>query len=195
MNQLLHFRRRNRIERRRRFIHQQYRRRDSHRTGDTKTLLLSAGQCISRFLQLIFHLIPKSRSFQCFLHTLANESIIFYSVHTKSVSHILEYAFRERIGTLEHHSHILAEFVHFHAFRIDIMSVDTDFSLQTGSRNQIIHPIEKPEKSRFATTGRSDKSNNRFFLNLHADALQCMKVPIPEVHITRIYFHCIHILI
>ena len=195
MDQLLHLSRRNRVECRRRLIHQQYRRRDSHRTGDTKPLLLSAGQRISRLLQLIFHLIPKSRSFQRFLHTMANESIVFYSINTKSVSYILEYTFRKRIRTLEHHSYILAEFVHFHPFRIYIMSVDTDFSLQTGSRNQIIHPVEKPEESRLTATGRSDKSDNRLFLNLHTDTLQCMKISIPKVHITRIYFHCIHILI
>ena len=57
------------------------------------------------------------------------------------------------------------------------------------------HPVEKPEESRLTATGRSDKSDNRLFLNLHTDTLQCMKISIPKVHIARIYFHCIHILI
>ena len=43
MNQFFHLCRRNRVECRSRLVHQQHRRRYSHRTGDTKALLLSAG--------------------------------------------------------------------------------------------------------------------------------------------------------
>ena len=50
MNQFLYFCRRDRVERRRRLVHQQYRRRHRHRAGNAKTLLLTAGQCISRLL-------------------------------------------------------------------------------------------------------------------------------------------------
>ena len=63
-------------------------------------LLLSARERISRFLQLIFHLIPKRSPFQRLFYPLADESVIFHPIHPKSVSHILEDAFRERVGTL-----------------------------------------------------------------------------------------------
>lgn len=57
--QLFHLCRRNRVERRSRFVHQQHRRRYSHCACDTKTLLLSAGQGKSRFFQFVLHFIPK----------------------------------------------------------------------------------------------------------------------------------------
>ena len=66
-------------------------------------------------LQFIFHFIPKRSPFQRFFHPLTNECIILHSIHTKSISHILEDTFRKRIRTLEHHSHILTKFVHFHS--------------------------------------------------------------------------------
>ena len=195
MNQFLYFSRRNRIECGSWFVHQQYRRRYRHCTGNAKTLLLSTGQSIGRFLQLIFDLIPKRSPFQCLLYPLTNESIIFHPIDTEPISYILEYTFRERIRTLKNHSHILSKFIHFHSFGINIMSVNPDLPFQASSRNQVVHPVEKTEESRFTTSRRSDKGNYRLFFNLHADPLQGMKVTIPEVYIACIYFYCIHILI
>ena len=45
-DQLLDLGRRNRIQGRRRFVHQQDRWLDGHGTGNTQSLLLSAGECI-----------------------------------------------------------------------------------------------------------------------------------------------------
>ena len=84
-------------------------------------------------------------------------------------------------------------------FEVDIDVIQPDAplmeTLELDSLDLVDMVVLVEKNFGFNVTGRSDKSDNRLFLNLHTDTLQCMKISIPKVHITRIYFHCIHILI
>ena len=46
-------------------------------------------------------------------------------------------------------------------FHEDIPGHWGDFVFQTGSGNQVVHPVEKTKESRFTTSRRSDKGNYR----------------------------------
>ena len=170
-----------------RLVHQQDRRRHRHGTGYAETLLLTAGEGVGRDFQLVLHLIPKGGAFQGFFHPLTDEGVIGDAIHAESVGNVLEDAFGERIGTLEHHAHVLAEFVHLHSSSIDILSVNAYLAGQTGVGNQIVHAVQQAQEGRLSTARGTDEGYHRLLLNVHADAFQGMEIAIPEVHVTGFY--------
>ena len=126
-------------------------------------------------------------SFQGFFHPLTDEGVIGDAIHTKSVGNVLEDAFGERIGPLEHHAYVLAEFVHLHSFSIDVLSVNAYLAGQTDVGNQIVHAVQQAQEGRLSTARGADKGYHRLLLNVHADAFQGMEIAIPEVHVTGFY--------
>ena len=196
MNQLFYLGCRDRVQCRSRFIHKQNRRRYSHGTGYAQPLLLTTGQGKRRLFQLILHLIPQCGSFQGFLHPVADKLIVFHPIYPKPVGHILENAFRERVGTLKDHPYALAQLVHLHGLVVYISPVNQNLPLQTRAGNEVVHAVEQTEEGGLATAGRAYESHHRFLFNRHAYIFQCLKITIEKIYMFCIYLiHILNVLI
>ena len=190
--QLLDLGRGDRVERRRGFVHKQHRGGDRHRAGYAQALLLASREGEGRVVELVLDLLPESGASEGLLHPVGDEGLVAYAVDPQAVGYIVEDAFREGIGALEDHAHLLAKFVHLHSRGVDVLAVDEYLAVQAGSRDEVVHAVEQAQKGRLPAAGRPDERHDLVAGNLHRDALERVEAAVVEVHVPG--FNLFHIL-
>ena len=135
----------NRIQCRRRLIHQNHLR--LHRKGpcNAQSLLLSAGKSQSTFVKSVLQLIPDGCLTKASLHDLIQLRFAADSVDSRTVSYVLINTLRERIRLLEYHSNSLSQLNGIH-FLIKIHAVQLHITLNANALFQIIHPVQCLQK-------------------------------------------------
>ena len=110
--------------------------------------MLAAGQTCSRFVQIIFHLIPKGGHTQRFFQTLVKKFLIAHSVQAQADDDIFANRHcRKRIRFLEHHTNSAANNRRINGFGIEILAVKKDRPFHPRLWHELVHAIESPEKS------------------------------------------------
>ena len=175
------------VERRGGLIHQQDGGRDGQRAGNAQALLLTAGEFIGRFFQLVLDLVPEGGADQRLLDLLADEPLVAYAVDPQAVGHVLEDGFREGVGLLEYHAHILAEFVDIDAAVIDVPAVDQAFAGQPRGGDQVVHAVEQAQERRLAAARGADERRYGVGLHAHGDVLERMEVAVIEIDVLCFY--------
>ena len=78
---------------------------------------------------------------------------------SRTISDIIINTHRKWIRFLKHHSDPLTQQIDIH-IPIDILSIQSDISVNPASLNQIIHSIEGFQQCGFSTAARPDKRRN-----------------------------------
>src|SRR5437660_10239882 len=102
----------------------------------------------------MLYLIPEGRTTQALLNYLGN-IFLRLALDLEAISHILEDRLGKRIGTLKHHPDALTQQYYIGTLVIDINTIEYGFSLDTRTRNNIAHTIERTQEGRFATARRA----------------------------------------
>ena len=127
VDQLLDALRGDRIERRRRLVHQQDLRLDGQRAGDAQPLLLAAGERQRRGVQPVLDLVPERRRLQARLDPAAQLGARARSaVDAQAVGDVVEDRLRERVRLLEHHADAPPQVDDVDRRRVDVLAVDAD---------------------------------------------------------------------
>src|ERR1019366_10252929 len=180
--EVLNLSRRNRVQRRARFIQQKHLGFHRQCTGDAQPLLLSAGQPEGGLVQLVFHFVPERGFHQAFLHSLVDGGIsAMETVYAQTVGHVLEDGFRKRIRLLEHHPDFEPHRVHI-LFQ-DIFPVEENLPGQPGSFDRLVHSVQGSYERGLTTPRRADQSGDKVLLKIQADTAQRLKGAIEEIQV------------
>ena len=161
--------RRDRVERRGRFVHQQHFGFQRDRAGDAQPLLLSAGEESSFAEQRIAHFAPESDARKARFDDLV---LLRFrqpdAVQLVSGQHVVVNAHRrERVRPLEHHaghpSHLHR--IHFE----DISFVEQDFARHADVRIELVHTVDRPQQRAFTAARRAHDRRDRPFEDTRRD--------------------------
>ena len=184
VNQLLDSLRGDGIERRGGFVHQQDFGRDRQCAGDTKTLLLAAGQRQSRVVQAIFHFVPDGRGPEAFLDAFVQLGTgPGQPVDPDAVGDVLENRLGERVRFLEHHPDPAAEGDDVGAGGVDVPPFDDDLSLDPRPGDDVVHPVQGPQERALAAAGRTDEGRHQVRRDLDGDVLERPLRTVEEIQV------------
>ncbi len=143
VNQLFNLCRRNRIQRRTGFIHQQDFRFCRYCTRNAQTLLLSTGQAGSRRIQAIFHLIPDRTATQGFFNDFIQfRFVLRQAMNARAIGHIVINGFWERVWLLKHHADFRPQLHRIHFRVIDVFTIQQNVTLHPADVDCVIHPVQ-----------------------------------------------------
>src|SRR6476469_3837983 len=173
VDQLLDFGRRDRVERRAGFVHQDDFGIDGDRAGDAQPLLLAAGQCGSAFRKTVLDLIPQAGALErAFDNSVELALRGREAMDTGPVGDVLENRLGERIGFLEHHTDAGAKLDDVHVGAGNVLVVKLDPARHARRRDCVVHPVEAAEEGRFPAARWADEGGHPILVNLDRDLLQ-----------------------
>ena len=170
------------VQRRAGFIHEDDFRIHGDGAGDAQPLLLTAGQAGARLGQPILDLFPEPGATQGFLHDLFQISLgVRQSMNAGAIGDVLEDAFREGVGLLEHHADLGAQGHDIHLLAIDVGAVHDDIAGDAASRNGVVHAVEAAQEGGLAAARGADQRNDLIDADIEVDLLD--RVFFPVIHI------------
>src|SRR5437870_730623 len=102
-------------------------------------------------MQSIFNFFPQGGGRQGLLNDLIEiESPFSEAIHPHPVSDVVVNRHRKWIGFLKDHTNPAPEMDDVHSIGIDVPAIELDFALQASAWNEIVHAIQRPEKSRLS---------------------------------------------
>ncbi len=102
--------------------------------------------------------------------------------------HVLEDGLGKGVGPLEDHPHPLPQAHGVHLGGIDVLPVQKDRAGDPGVGDEFIHPVEGPEKGRFAAAGRSDEGGDLPFFDFEVDLFQGLERPVKKIQAFGFHF-------
>ena len=105
------------------------------------------------------------------------------AVDAKAVDDVVKNAQGEGIGALEDHTDLLPEVEEVGAGPVDVISVDEDLPRDPDVLDEIRHPVERPEEGRLAAARRPDEGGDPVLLDVQADALEGLELPVVEIEV------------
>src|SRR6266403_5948458 len=188
LDQFLDLGGRNRIERRAWLVEQDHLGPHGDGAGDTKPLLLAAGQAEAAGVQLVLDLVPQRAAAQRLFHTAVHFGFRNLLVEPDAKRDVLIDRHRKRGRLLEHHADPRAQQVEIEFGIEDIGLIEHQLSGGALSRIEVVHPVENPQQRRFATAGWPDEGRDAMGTEREIDVLQCMVLAVIEVQAARCNF-------
>src|SRR5215213_1939209 len=155
VDQLLDLRRRDRVERRAGFVHQNDFRIHSNRASDAQALLLPARQRGAAFLKAVLDLFPQAGTPERLFDDLLE--LRFRAgkpVDAGAVGDVLKDRLGEWIRLLEHHPDTRAQLDDVHRRAGDVLAVKLDPAIHARRRDRVVHAVEAAQECRFAAARR-----------------------------------------
>jgi len=183
-------RRRDRIERRARLVHQDHVGIDRHGARNDEALLLAAGERGSRRRQAILHFVPEPGPLQRAFNDAVEFALGFrQSVDARPIGHVVVDRFRERIGLLEHHAHALAQRHGIDRLVIDVDALDLDHALHARAFDRVVHAVDAAQEGGLAAPGGADERGHRPVRDIDRDRFQRLLVAVEHRDVPRGHFH------
>ena len=82
---------------------------------------------------------------------------------------------------MKDHPYAPAELDHVHRARIYIFSIKLNAPFQAGTRNQIVHSVQRPEKGRLSASGRPDQRRHKARANPDGHVLKRLLHAVKEI--------------
>ena len=130
------------VERRTRFVEQQYFRANGDTTRNAQTLLLTTRERVTALVQFIFGFVPQCGFGQCPLHALVHVSTGELLKQTHAKSDVVVDGHRERRRFLEHHTHFRTQQGDILRVGQDVVAIEQNFTFRTLFRVQFKHFVE-----------------------------------------------------
>src|SRR5579872_5100992 len=187
-HQVFDFHRRDRIESRSRFVHEQYFRLDRKRARDAQTLLLAARERCAGVVELVFDLVPQRRFAQALLGDLVEFGAVPRLVRQPHPGeHVVDDRHRrERVGALEHHADPLTHRGGIDARIVEILTVQEHFAFDPSAGDDLVHPVQAPQQSGFAAARWSDERRDLAGLEVHGHGLDRQIRAVVGVEVLRV---------
>ena len=141
--------------------------------GNTKSLLLTAREGITAFVELVFALIPDSSAPQRCLHQFVHIAAVAIDAGTEG--DVFVNRFGEGIRALEHHADPTPHFDRIDIGGIEILPFVDHPTLEPTAGDQVIHSVEGSQHCAFAATGWSDERCDLASGNFEEDILDRFK--------------------
>jgi hypothetical protein len=161
-------RRRDRVERRGRLVHQDHVRLDRERARDAQTLLLPARERERILLQPVLDLVPEGGLVERSLDTAIE--VALQAKHPGAEGDVLVNRLRERVRLLEDHPDPPPHLHRIDVRRVEIAVVVEDRPGDGGAGNQVVHAVEAPDERALATPRRADERSDEVLAHLHRHA-------------------------
>ena len=105
------------------------------------------------------------------------------SVDLDSVGDVVEYRLRKRIRLLENHPDLSPECDDIGTRRVDVLTVDHYRSLDTRTRDRIVHPVQRAYKSRLPAARRTDEGDDFALRYLKGDIVKRLRLTVEKIQI------------
>src|SRR4029077_17572343 len=178
-HQLFDLARRDGIQRRAGFIHQQHFGIGGNRARDTEALLLSARQRQPAVAKLILDFVPQHGPLQGLLNLLG--LVTLELIDPESESNVVEDAGRKGIRLLEHHADVTPYGDGVNGRLIDVLATIFDVTEEAETADQIIHPVQAAQHRAFAASGRSNERGDCVFLYRNARVANRFESPVVKL--------------
>src|SRR5262249_11635784 len=86
----------------------------------------------------------------------------------------------ERVRALEHHADAAADRDRVDAGAVDRIAVQLDLAHDAAPGNELVHPVERPQERRLATTGRSDQGGDVLADDVQTDGAAPLLVAVED---------------
>ena len=158
---------RDRIERRRRLVHQQHVGLDREAARDAEALLLAAREreCVAP--QPVLDLVPQRRLAQGALDALVE--IVLEAEHARPEGDVVADRLRKRVGLLEHHPDAPAHLDRIDPGRVEVGAVVEHRALDRGARDEVVHAVERAQDRALAAAGGADEGRDLALAHLERD--------------------------
>src|SRR6185503_2543418 len=154
VDQVLDLRGRDRIQRRSRLVEQDDVRLDSDRPRYAEALLLAAGEAEGALLEAVLDLVPEGRLRQCALY--AAVEIILHPEYPQAPSDVVVDRLRERVRLLEDHPHSPSDLDWVDTVGVDVLVVVQNLPFDARARDEVVHPVQRPQEGALAAARRPD---------------------------------------
>ena len=191
IDQLLDALGRDGVERRRGLVHQQDVGLDGQGPRDAQPLLLADRQGEGRISEAVLHLVPQGGRPQAGLHAVLElRPRPGEAVDAQPVGDVLEHRLGKRVGLLEHHADPSAHVDRIRLRCVDLLPVDGHGTGDARRRNELVHPVQRPEKRALAASRRTDARGDPMGGDAHRHAVEGPRLAVeaaqvPDVDLRR----------
>src|SRR5207253_9686782 len=102
------------------------------------------------------------------------------SIDARPVRHVFVDGLGKRIPALKNHSDALTQRDYIERGVIDAVAIEAEISLVAHSWNEVVEPVDRAQKRRFAATRRANKRGYRVWLHCHRYSVECLLLPVPQ---------------
>src|SRR5438105_4291815 len=102
------------------------------------------------------------------------------SINARAIRDVFVDGLRKRIPALKNHSGALTQCDYVERGLVDAVAVEAEVPLVSHSWNEIVEPLDRAQKRRFAATRRANKRGYRVWLHCHRYSVECLIFPVPE---------------
>ena len=169
MHQILDPRRRDRVERRSRLVHQDHVRLDGETASDAEPLLLAAREAERTFLQPILDLVPERGLLKCAFDAAAH--VVSHPEDARAEGDVVVDRLRERVRLLEDHPDPTADLDGIDPLAVEVRPVIQNLAAHLCGGNEIVHSVETADQRALATAGWSDERRDRILEDIERDVL------------------------
>ena len=184
VHQILDPRRRDRVERRRRLVHQDHVRLDREAAGDAEALLLATGEAERRFLQPVLDFIPQCGTAKRPLDPPIEAGL--EAQHARPERHVVVDRLRERVRLLEDHADPPPHLDRIDAGAVEILAVVEDRAPHLCVRDQVVHAVEAADQRALAAARRPDERRHRVLVHVEVDPPDCRIAAVRDVQVTHL---------
>ncbi len=177
-----------RIERRRRLVHEQHFGIDRERARDAQPLLLAAGERGAGLMELVLDLFPQRRAPQTLLGDLAERRASWrFAGQADPGEDVVEDRHRRKgIRPLEYHADTPAGIGRINTRCVEVVPVEQHFALDARVGDDLVHAIQTAEQGRFAATRGADQRGDQAGLETHVDVLDGLVLAVVSAQIPHL---------
>src|ERR1017187_4250999 len=176
-DQVLYFRRGQRVECRGRFVHEQHLRLHGERARNAQALLLAARKADGRRVQAVFDLVPKRGHAQRLFHAFGEQRAVAKAVQSQADRDVVGDGHgRERIRFLEHHADAAADDDRLNTGRVNVVTEQANLAGHPRFGHEFMHPVERAQKSGFAAAAGANDGGDGPGGDVERDVLEHMIV-------------------
>ena len=164
VDEIFDARRRDRIERRRRLVHEDHVGLDCERARDAESLLLAAGEAERVLLEAVLHLVPERGMSEHALDALVE--ILLHAEHARPEGDVVVDRLRERIRLLEHHADPTPNLDLVDLGRVQVTAVVEDLPVDLRAGDLVVHPVQAADERALPAARRPDERGDRVLVHV-----------------------------
>ena len=120
------------------------------------------------------------------LDDLVELRLVLHAVAARAVGDVVVDRHRERVGPLEDEADPLADLDRLGVGRRNVLVVEEDRSLDPGSRDEVVHPVEAAQDRALAAAGRPDERGDGVRRDVEVDVADGPLVAVVDVDVAHL---------
>jgi len=129
-------------------------------------------------VELVVHLLPEGGPPESVLDYLVGHGLVLYP---QPVGDVVVDALRERVGLLEHHPDPPSERDGVHLVTVHVDSTESELSVDARGVDEVVHPVDTPEKRRLPTARRTDDGGHLLLVDVEVDVPERLLLTVVDI--------------